>query len=159
MKHVVGISEMKVSDNPEDVIITYSLGSCIGLALYDPRIRVGGLIHCMLPLSKIDPARAVDRPCMFTDTGVPRLIMTLLGMGADKRSLVATVAGAAHLLDNQNQFNIGERNHVVLRKLLWKNSILISAEDIGGTMARTMTLNLESGLTTLRSGGKEYELR
>jgi chemotaxis protein CheD len=158
VKLVVGISEMKVSNRPDDAIITYSLGSCIGLALYDPQVRAGGLIHCMLPLSKIDPERAEQRPCMFTDTGVPLLIEALLDLGAEKRHLVAKVAGAARLLGDNGTFNIGERNQVVLRKLLWKNKILIAAEDTGGSMARTMTLHLGSGATTLRSAGREYEL-
>lgn len=158
MKHIVGISEMIVSDNPEDLIITYSLGSCVGLTLYEPRLRIGGLIHCMLPLSKIDPARAIERPCMFTDTGVPLLLTTLIGMGAEKRNLIAKVAGAASLLDNNGSFNIGERNQVIVRKLLWKNQILIQGEETGGTKARTMSLNMETGVTLLRSGGVEYEL-
>jgi chemotaxis protein CheD len=158
MKYVVGISEMKVSDRPEDILITYSLGSCIGLVLYEPRLQIGGLIHCMLPLSKIDPARAIERPCMFTDTGVPQLLGALLDMGAEKRNLIAKVAGAASLLDNNGSFNIGERNQVVLRKILWKNQILIQAEETGGTKARTLSLHLETGVTLLRSGGVEYEL-
>ena len=158
MKYVVGISEMMVSNRPEDVIITYSLGSCIGLVLYEPRLQIGGIIHCMLPLSKIDPARAIERPCMFTDTGVPQLLGALLDMGAEKRNLIAKVAGAASLLDNNGSFNIGERNQVVLRKILWKNQILIQAEETGGSKARTLSLQLDTGLTLLRSGGIEYEL-
>lgn len=158
MKYIVGISEMKVSNRPEDILITYSLGSCIGLVLYEPRLQIGGLIHCMLPLSKIDPARAIERPCMFTDTGVPQLLGALLDMGAEKRNLIAKVAGAASLLDNNGSFNIGERNQVVLRKILWKNQILIQAEETGGTKARTLSLHLETGVTLLRSGGVEYEL-
>lgn len=149
---------MKVSRNPEDVLITYSLGSCVGLALYDPAIRVGGLIHCMLPLSKIDPARAERQPYMFTDTGVPMLIQELLNMGAQKSRLVAKVAGAARLLDDSNTFRIGDRNKVVLRKVLWKNNILIAAEETGGSDARTMTLFLNDGRSTIRSKGKEHEL-
>lgn len=158
MKYVVGISEMMVSNRPEDIIITYSLGSCIGLVLYEPRLQIGGIIHCMLPLSKIDPARAIERPCMFTDTGVPQLLGALLDMGAEKKNLIAKVAGAASLLDNNGSFNIGERNQVVLRKILWKNQILIQAEETGGSKARTLSLQLDTGLTLLRSGGIEYEL-
>ena len=149
---------MKIAAGPGDSIITYSLGSCIGLALYDPEIRAGGLIHCMLPLSKIDPARAIARPLMFTDTGVPLLIGALLDMGAEKRRLVATVAGAAQMLDRNNHFNIGERNQVILRKIIWKNRILIAAEDTGGTMARTMILDIATGITTLKTGGRTYEM-
>ena len=158
MKHVVGISDMKVTAGPGDSIITHSLGSCIGLALYDPEIRAGGLIHCMLPLSKIAPALAGGRPLMFIDTGVPLLIDALLDMGAEKRRLVATVAGAAQMLDRNNHFNIGERNQVILRKILWKNQIPIAAEDTGGTMARTMNLEIATGITTLRTGGRVYEM-
>ena len=93
MNYTVGISEMKASDQPDDVITTYSLGSCVGLSLYDPVARVGGLIHCMLPLSRIDPQKAEANPCMFTDTGIPALLRLVLGMGAQRDRLIAKVAG------------------------------------------------------------------
>ncbi|HEX71964.1 MAG TPA: chemotaxis protein CheD, partial [Candidatus Hydrogenedentes bacterium] len=118
MLHTVGILEMKVSDNPEDVIITHSLGSCIGLSLYDPEPRIGGLVHCMLPLSEIDPERARQYPCMFVDTGIPLLIQGMLGMGAEKARLIAKAAGAASLLDAAKLFCIGERNLAALRSTL-----------------------------------------
>lgn len=149
---------MRASSNPSDVLVTYSLGSCIGLALYDPVARVGGLIHCMLPLSTIDPGRAEESPAMFTDTGVPALLQAVLDLGADKTRLSVKVAGAAHLLDDRNTFRIGERNKMVLRKLLWRNSLFITAEDTGGTIARTMSLRLDNGLTSIRTGGKQYDL-
>jgi chemotaxis protein CheD len=158
VQYTVGISEMRVSNNPADLIVTYSLGSCVGLALYDPQARIGGMVHCMLPVSKIDPDRARQSPCMFTDTGVPLLIQSLMDLGAQKRNIVAKVAGAAKLLDDSDTFRIGERNMVVLRKVLWKNNILIAAEDTGGTIARTLYLYLDSGRTTIKSAGKEYEL-
>ena len=158
MKHVVGISDMKVSNRPDDILITYSLGSCIGLALYEPRLQVGGLLHCMLPLSSIDPDRAIERPCMFTDTGVPLLIGALRDLGAKTENLIAKVAGAASLLDNSGQFSIGNRNQVILRTLLRKHQIAIAAEETGGNRARTMCLHLESGTILLRSGGIEHEL-
>lgn len=158
MNHTVGISEMKVTDCRGDVLVTYSLGSCVGLALYDPVAGVGGLIHCMLPLSKIDPAKAAANPCMFTDTGVPKLIQAVFDLGAERKNLVAKVAGAASLLDEKGLFRIGERNHTVLRKVLWKNNILIAAEDVGGTQARTVYLHMDTGRTVIRSGGRERDL-
>jgi len=158
VNHTVGISEMKVSNNPEDVLVTYSLGSCVGLTLYDPVIRVGGMIHCMLPLSRLDPAKAQMNPCMFTDTGIPTLIQAVLNMGANKKRLIAKVAGAASPLDDNGIFKIGERNYTVLRKVLWKNDILIAAEDVGGTVARTLFLYLDTGKTVIRSGGKDREI-
>jgi chemotaxis protein CheD len=149
---------MKISGDPEDVLVTYSLGSCIGVSLYDPAAQVGGLIHCMLPLSKLDPARAREKPCMFTDTGLPELMRAMIAKGAEKKRIVAKVAGASRLSDDNNTFRIGDRNKVVLRKVLWKNNILIAAEDTGGNVARTMYLNIDTGETTIRSAGKTYVL-
>lgn len=154
----VNISDMKVSSNPEDVLVTYSLGSCIGVTLYDPLQKIGGLIHCMLPLSKVDPERAKEVPYMFVDTGLPLMLQTLINMGANKNRIVAKVAGGAVLLDDNGMFRIGERNHIVVRKLLWKNNILISSEDVGGTIARTVYLQINDGKTIIKSAGKEYEL-
>jgi len=158
MNHTVGIGEMRVSSRPEDVLVTYSLGSCVGLAVYDPVACVGGLIHCMLPLSKIDLQKACANPCMFTDLGAQVLLQTVFDHGAEKRRLVVKVAGAAEALDREGVFKIGERNYTVLRKVLWKNDILIAAEDIGGTSPRTLTLYMDNGRTTVRSRGQEVEL-
>ena len=156
--HTIRISEMKVSNQAEDVLVTYYLGSCVGLALYDPVARVGGLIHCALPLSSIDPARARMNPCMFTDTGAPALIQSILNLGAQKNRLIARVAGAASLLDEKGVFEIGERNYIVLRKVLWENKIMVAAEDTGGTIARTICLYMNTGRTTVKSCGLERDL-
>ena len=158
MQHVVGISEKCVTNDPADVLVTYSLGSCVGLSLYDPSAQVGGLIHCMLPLSRIDKAKAESRPEMFVDTGVIVLIQAVLNLGATKRKLVACVAGASKLLDEKGTFNIGERNYTMLRKVLWKNNILIQAEDVGGSIARTVFLHMATGKTSIKSQGKEWVL-
>ena len=158
MKHVVGISEMKISGDPGDELITYSLGSCLGLSLFDPSTGIGGLIHCMLPLSKIDPEKASTTPGMFTDTGVLLLLQTMFNAGANKSSLIAKVAGCSRILDEKGLFNIGERNYTVMRKILWKNDILIKAENIGGTLSRTLSLRINSGVTILKCNGVEREL-
>jgi chemotaxis protein CheD len=155
---VIGIAEMKATNRPEDVLVTYSLGSCLGVSLFDPAAGVGGMIHCMLPLSKIDPVKAEANPSMFTDVGVPCLIQAVFDLGADRRRIVAKVAGAASLLDDKGLFKIGERNYTVLRKVLWKNNIMVAAENVGGTASRTMHLYMESGRTTIKSGGNEVEL-
>lgn len=158
MTYTVGISEMRISQSPDDVLVTYSLGSCVGLTLYDPVLRAGGLIHCMLPLSKIDLARGEAVPQMFTDTGVQALIEGVLNLGAEREQLVAKVAGAASLLGGKDAFNIGERNYTVLRKMLWKNNILIAGEDVGGTYGRSMCLYVGTGKTVVRIAGQDKEL-
>jgi chemotaxis protein CheD len=158
VKRTVGISEMIVSQQPNEILVTYSLGSCVGVAVYDPEIRAGGLIHCMLPLSRLDPERAVRIPQMFTDTGIPALLKAMLDLGATRKRLIVKVAGGAAPLSDHGVFKIGERNYTVLRKVLWKNDILIAGESVGGTIARTLTLYMDSGRITVRSGGVEQEL-
>jgi chemotaxis protein CheD len=158
MMITVGISEMAVSADPGETLITYSLGSCVGLSLWDAAAGVGGLIHSMLPLSKIDPAKAAANPCMFVDTGVPALLQALFDRGAQRRNLVAKVAGGSQILDEMGIFKIGERNCTVLKKLLWKNEVLVSGEDTGGSMPRTMSLCVRTGRTVLKSRGMEKEI-
>lgn len=154
MLHQVSVSGMKVSNHPEDILITYSLGSCLGLTLYDPAVRVGGMIHCMLPLSKIDKIKAQATPAMFVDTGIPALLQAMYDLGARKSRLLVNVAGCASLLDDKKLFRIGERNRTVLRKVLWKNDIMIASEDCGGTVSRTLILYIANGRTTVKSLGK-----
>ena len=158
MLQSVGISDFKVSGDPEDVIITYSLGSCVGLTLYDPVAGVGGMVHCMLPLSRVNPEKAQLNPAMFTDTGVQLLIQSVYDQGAKRDRLIAKVAGGAQLLDHKHIFRIGERNYTVLRKVLWKNNILIKSEEVGGAKSRTMLLYMKDGRTTIKNKGQEVEL-
>ncbi|MBU8871154.1 MAG: chemotaxis protein CheD [Gemmatimonadales bacterium] len=155
---IVDISDLKISNNPEHVIVTYSLGSCVGLTLYDPVIRVGGMIHCMLPLSKIDKAKAALKPYMFVDTGLAAMLGELYSMGAQRKNLIAKLAGAGSPLGRDETFKIGQRNYTILRKFLWKNNILIDAEDVGGSKARTLYLYMEDGRTIVKSEGKAVEL-
>ena len=155
---IVGISEIYVTKNLEEDIITYSLGSCIGMTVYDPEVRVGGMIHYMLPLSKISQEKAKVKPGMFADTGIPILLRKVLVAGAAKDRLIVKVAGGSQLMDQNKTFNIGERNYLVLRKLLWKNRILIKNEDVGGSESRTMRLEMETGRVTIKSGKGVMEL-
>lgn len=95
MKHIVGVADMFVSDNEEDTIITHGLGSCLGIAIYDPVVRVGGLLHAMLPDSKVDPEKAKEKPFMFVDSGVPMLFRACYALGAVKSRINVKVAGGA----------------------------------------------------------------
>ncbi len=153
------LANLGLSAEPSAKIVTYSLGSCVGVSLFDPVACVGGLIHCMLPLSSTDMERAKEKPYMFVDTGVVRMLGQLYEMGATKENLVCKVAGGASPLDDNGVFRIGERNYAVLRKVLWKNNIMIAKEDVGGKCSRTMILHMNDGRTTLKiNSGKEVEL-
>jgi len=159
MKHVVGVADMAISSSADDVLITHALGSCLGIAAHDPEVGVGGLLHVMMPLSKINPEKADANPYFFVDTGVPRFLDELFDHGARKRSLKIIVAGGASVNHAQtDRFAIGKRNFVVFKKLLWKNGILMGAQDVGGEIARTMRLEIATGRVILSSGSTTWEL-
>lgn len=158
MVKVVEIADMKWAVGNGNVLITYALGSCIGVVLYDPVEMVGAMLHSMLPLSRSDPDKARKNPYMYTDTGVELLLRKVFDLGATRKNLVAKVAGGANLLDDKRFFRIGEKNYMVVRKILWKNNILISGEDVGGSKPRTMVLDMSTWRVTIRSGEKEYEI-
>ncbi|MBU2621860.1 MAG: chemotaxis protein CheD [Proteobacteria bacterium] len=155
MDLVVGVGDMKVSNNPEAVIITYALGSCIGVAIYDPFVKVGGVLHYMLPESSLDPVKAGNNPFMFGDTGIPLLFKESYKLGAVKNRLKVIVLGGAQILDQGGLFNIGNRNHTVLRKMFWKNNITTDFEDVGGTVNRTLKLGIKEGEAIMRISGNE----
>lgn len=153
MNIIVGVADMKVSNNPEDVLVTYSLGSCIGLAVYDPVVNVGGLLHYMLPESSLDGNKAQKNPYMFGDTGIPLLFKTTYQLGAKKNRLKIMVVGGAQILDQKGLFNIGKRNHAVLRKMFWKNNVMIDFEEVGSSCNRTLKLEIKSGEAWLKTSG------
>jgi len=159
MKIIVGIADMKVSGAQEGALITYSLGSCIGVAIWDPVARVGGLLHYMLPDSELDKNKAQKNPYMFADTGIPCLFKDAYKLGALKNRIVVKIAGASQLMDTSGFFNIGKRNYTALRKIFWKNKVMVAKEDVGGMVNRTISLDLTSGRTILKVSGRgEFEL-
>ncbi len=156
---VVGMADCQVSKSPDQVLITYALGSCIAVAIHDPVAGVGGMLHYMLPESAISPVKAGENPYMFADTGIPLLFRRAYTCGAEKRRLVVRVAGGAQVMDREGVFNIGKRNYLALRKILWKAGVLVQGEDVGGNMSRTVRLEVGSGRFWLRgSGTAEREL-
>ena len=150
---VVGVGDMIASNDAGAELITYSLGSCLGVTAYDPASRIGGLLHVMLPDSTIDPAKAQARPCMFVDTGMAKLLRAVFSLGAVQRRLLLKVAGGAQFLDQQRIFNIGERNCSALAKFLLQYSLAIQAQAVGGKSSRTLRLNLASGRVSVHSPG------
>jgi chemotaxis protein CheD len=117
------------------------------------------MLHYMLPESSISPAKASENPYMFADTGIPLLFRHAYEYGAEKRRLVVRVAGGAQVMDRDGVFNIGKRNYLALRKILWKAGVLVHAEDVGGNGSRTVRLEVGSGRFWLRGPGSvEKEL-
>lgn len=155
---MVDIADLAVSKTPNATLITHSLGSCIGVAIWDPAVKVGGLLHYMLPESSISPEKARANPAMFCDTGVPKLFKAAYELGAVKRRMVVKVAGGSQLLDDQGTFNIGKRNYLALRKIFWKNGIMIDSEHVGGSLSRTVRVEMATGAVTVKMRGQEVLL-
>lgn len=152
---VVGVADFAVSGDEGASIVTYALGSCLGLMIHDPVARVGAMLHVMLPDSTIDAAKAMANPAMFVDTGVPRLFKEAYRLGAVKERMVVKVAGGAAVQSGTDMFQIGKRNMVALRRILWKNNVMITSHDVGGSMSRTVTLDVVTGDVTLRIDGAD----
>lgn len=155
---LVDISDAAVSSDPSDVLTTYSLSSCIGVALYDWKNKIGGLIHYQLPESKLDPEKARKCPYMFADTAMAFTLERMRATGAVKKNLKVKIAGGASMNTGPTGFDIGKRNHLAIRKVLWKHGLFIDAQDIGGSSPRNMYLNVEDGSLTIRCVGIEKNL-
>ena len=155
---VIGLAEMVVSNNPSAILTTYSLGSCLGVAIYDPVVRVGGLLHAMLPDSNLDLAKAQAHPGMFVDTGMAALLRAACQMRADKRRLRIFLAGGARIMDDQNLFNIGGRNLAAFAEWLRRENLRSNAEEVGGQVNRTIGLSVETGRITLKVSGVSHEV-
>ena len=154
---IVGISDIKITNNVADVVITYALGSCIGISVYDPVAKVGGLLHYMLPDSSLDEQKAKEKPAMFADTGIPLLFKSCYAMGAEKKRMIVSAVGGASILDDANFFRIGQKNITAMRKIFWKNNVMIKAEDTGLNYNRTVRLEMSTGKVFVRSSGGEMK--
>lgn len=152
------MSDAKVSGNSSDVLVTYSLGSCIGVCLYDPATNVGGMLHYQLPDSKMDPDRARGKPFMFADSGMRILVEKLVAMGAKKKRMQIRIAGGASMDTGPKGFDIGKRNHLAFRKIMWKNGMFVDAEDVGGFSPRNVYMDIADGTVTVKSNGLEKRL-
>jgi chemotaxis protein CheD len=156
----VGVSDAKVSREADASLVTYALASCIGISIYDPVASVGGLLHYMLPDSRLDVVKAKEHPWMFADTAIPMFFQQAYRLGAAKSRLRVIAAGGAQILQAQDSLEIGKRNLLAMRRIFWKSGVLLEAEDIGGSDIRTLRLEMSTGrLMVRRNGAEEQELR
>lgn len=151
MNITIGIGDLKVCKAP-DVLVTYALGSCVGVCLLDAAVGVGGLSHIMLPESK---GMSTATPMRFADTALPMLVQQMERMGASKARMKAKIAGGATMFATaSDKFNIGERNIAAVKKFLNDNRIPIIAQDIGLDYGRTQFFYPETGIMEIRAAAK-----
>lgn len=148
---VIGVGDMAVSNNNMVTLSTYALGSCIGVVAYDPGVRVGGILHLMLPDSSISPEKATVQPAMFANTGLPMFFRALGGLKAERARLRLFVTGGACVLNSQDNFKIGERNTKATLDFLAANGLRPRQIVTGGTTNRTVHLEIASGNMTLKT--------
>ena len=154
----VGMADYKVGRDPA-VIISYGLGSCIGISLYDPLTKIGGLLHIMLPDST--QSKSVENPAKFADTGIPLMLNDVVRLGAVQSRIVAKIAGGAQMFAFANATDImrvGARNAEAAKKVLQSLHIRLLAEDTGGNYGRTVQIDLATGVykvKTIDKGEKE----
>jgi len=155
---VVNVSDARASAAADDTLVTYALGSCIGVALYDSVSRVAGLLHFQLPTSTLDAKKAAENPMMFADTGMNHLVSLMERSGAQKQRIKVKLAGGAEMLNDAKLFSIGRRNHAAIRKVLWQAGMLIEAEDVGGGSPRTMYVRPANGEVRVKTQAQEKVL-
>lgn len=152
-KLTVGIADMKILQWDGE-LITYALGSCIGICLWDPTIRLAALIHIMLPIN-MEAGR--KNTMKYADTGIKETLAQLVAKGARKERLVAKIAGGAKMFEvagNSNLGNIGARNIESVKLNLKKENIRIMAENVGGSVARTLSFFPADGHGQIKAYGQ-----
>lgn len=150
----VGIADLNVVRSP-DTLVTYALGSCIGICLYDDRVKVAGLAHIMLPLST-EATQSGGNKRRYADTGIAELIQLMGRQGASVSRMTAKIAGGAQMFSvNSAVFNIGERNVAAVKKVLASYKIRIIAEETGSNFGRTQFFHADTGIMEIRAATKQ----
>ena len=153
-KLTVGIADMKMLQG-EGILVTYALGSCIGLCFHDQRLRLGALLHIMLPLN-MEAGRT--HPLKYADTGIKETLKQLEAKGASRSRLTVKIAGGAKMFEitgGSGLGNIGQRNIDSVHTILKRDNLRLIGEHTGGTVARTLLFDVGSGQGCIRSYGQK----
>lgn len=153
-KHIIGIADMKIARGT-GTLITYALGSCIGICLYDPMIKLGGMVHIMLPESLSSNNQNIFK---YADTGIRETLRKMEVFGGQRQRMVCKIAGGAKMFEVQATGplgNIGERNAVSTKNILRTEGIKLLKEDTGGNYARTLSFDVSTGMAKIKVFGRQ----
>jgi chemotaxis protein CheD len=151
----VGLGEIKLSSNVDDVLVAYGLGSCLGIGIYDPTLQLAGLLHAVLPGH---PNGRLDTNSRYVDTGIEMLLSEMQKAGAIRRRLVIRMAGGANMLNApgfSQAFNIGTRNVEAALATFGRMHMQLSSYEVGGTTGRTVRFYVSDGRMTIRTVGNQ----
>ena len=151
----VNYSEMRISGDPSETLVAFSVGSGIALSIYDSLSKSGGILNFLLPDSSCGSGSNPEKtPFMYADTGIPAFLNTLNDMGADVNQMKIVLAGAAQIMGQSGIFNIGEKNYEAVKKIMTANNLKIQYEHVGGMNTRTLSLNIGDGFNTIKTLGE-----
>jgi chemotaxis protein CheD len=157
-RRIVGIGDLVVSDMTNEVIVTHGLGSCVAVCIFDPVAHVAAMLHFMLPEARINVERARQQPATFADTGIPLLFQSAYRYGLEKRRAIVKLVGGAEITASvDSAFRTGQRNALAAKQVLWRNGVLVNAEDTGGNTARTVQLSVQDGRVHVFTGRSEVK--
>ena len=150
---VLGIGDMGATRSVGTVVKTYGLGSCVAIVMLDPKTRTIGMDHVALPDSTVDKKKAERLPGYFADTGIPALLQRMTDMGCNPqgRGFIVKLIGGASMINADEVFNIGNRNVLAIKKILWKYRMGATAEQLGGTISRTVQVEVATGKVLVTS--------
>ncbi|MEW6743096.1 MAG: chemotaxis protein CheD [Planctomycetota bacterium] len=137
-------ANLAVTDDPTATLITYGISTSVAVAVLDRTRGIGGLLHYMLPSSKTLPDGAENQPFLYADTGLPPLFRSAYRLGSTKHTLEVYLVGGSDMIDTSCTLDLGRRNLHVARRIFEKNGIDITAEEVGGTVLRTLTVDLQA---------------
>ncbi len=153
---ILGVGDLGASKTSGGSVKTFALGSCVSVLLLDPKVRAVGMVHVALPESKINQTKAQSKPGYFADTGIPTLLQEMAKLGCNPRGqgMIVKLCGGANVMDPNDTFNIGKRNALAVKKVLWKYGMGAVSEDLGGNFSRTVTVFVDTGDVLLSSPGR-----
>jgi len=150
----LGVGEYGATNRPDEVLKTMALGSCVGVIILEPKSRTVGMAHIALSDSKINPVLAGKQPGRFADTAVPALLNLVAKYSKTKSGYIIKLVGGAQVAQMKDTFNIGKRNILAIKKILWQLKLAPVAEDLGGQISRTVTVEVNTGKVILHSPGR-----
>jgi chemotaxis protein CheD len=153
----VGLGELTVSNNLNVVLAARSLGAGLGIGIYDPVARLGGLLHAALPDSSADPVMAKASPALFVDTGLQSLLRAIERLGAQRSRLQLSAVGGARFQGGQGLFALGQYNFDSLTRQAAELGLKLQAAHVGGTASQSMFLDVGTGQIRVKACGQSRE--
>ncbi len=150
----IGIGDYGATNKPDELLKTMALGSCVGIIILEPKSRTIGLAHIALSDSNINKAMAIKQPGRFADTAIPALLNLMEKESNTKSGYIIKLAGGAQVARMKDTFNIGKRNILAIKKILWQMRLAPIAEDLGGQISRTVTVEVNTGKVLIHSPGR-----